>query len=153
MFSFPSSARGRWTVRLGALVAMILPACGESPPTAPPHPDSQASQIATDLRVGLVAAIADARNRIVPALGAGDTTVALASALDNLAAVFTRNRSFPESALQQAEQAVDALQTVMGRDAGRAADLAAVGLVLERAANLNASQAGSVPISEMGRKP
>ena len=137
--SNPSRLRHRAT--LAAAVTLIGAGCEKPPTTAPEDrgPDASiaiAGQPALDPRVAVAAAVADARRRILPGLGDARETADLAVALADLAGALERTSSAPGPAIRQAQRVVSSLEDVVKTDASRAADLAAITLVLDRAADL-----------------
>ena len=122
----------------GAALALTLAvgACAEHAPVAPDAATGAAAAKGRDAatpdpRQALLAAIADANTRILPALEAPTATASLAAALGDLAASLTTSSGAGTAvALARAEQALGTLES---RDPGLAPDLAAVRLVLARA--------------------
>jgi len=136
-----SLSRLRHGATIATAVTLIVVGCDGPPPTAPeargPHPSTAiAGQAPLDQRVAIAAAVADARRRILPGLGDTRETADLAAALADLAATLEHPSGAPGPAIRQAERAVGSLEHLVKSDAGRAADLAAITLVLYRAADL-----------------
>jgi hypothetical protein len=89
-------------------------------------------------RAALAAAVDDALARLLPALAAADGpgAAALAASLRQLDAALQRPNGPTAPASAQAERALAALEAAASGDPGTLADLAAVRLVIEGAAQL-----------------
>jgi hypothetical protein len=129
-----------------ALVAAALAAgCtgDRDGPLAPVHPSARLVAAATGgdaraSRLALAGAVDDALTRVVPALEGpgGRPPAALAAALTQLAATLQRPGAPTAAVTAQAGQALTALEASAAGNPGELADLAAVRLVLDRAAQL-----------------
>jgi len=127
------------------LAALAAVACSEQAVTspavaacAPPFDLGMARGIDNPLAAS-VAAVEDARQRILPAfradsaLGELQATAILAAALEDLAAELAGSRSPVERSVREATQALRSLSDAVAGDAGRAADVTAVRLAVEEA--------------------
>lgn len=118
-------------------LAVTLAGCGEKSPTGPGTPPQTVPP--SEARLALVSATEDLLARVLPAMqasGATTQTTALADALGGLRAALLIGDAPLATPAAKVDQALLPLETAAAGSPGELAELGAVRLVLERAAEL-----------------